>query len=100
MNSKTTGPVLRGVQFSGPLPLGVGHLESSQRERCKLPPGVWGEAPADNDFLTHLERLFLALYFRGKLKTTLCVNQLVLATSYLRCALLNLEYTVRGTRLE
>ena len=30
--------------FRGPLPLGVGalgveHLESSQRERCKLPPG-------------------------------------------------------------
>ena len=51
-----------------------GPLESSQRERCKLPQGVWGEAPADNDFLEHLERLFLALYFRDKLKTTLCVN--------------------------
>jgi len=38
--------------FSSPLPLEVGLLNPARGlgERCKLPSGVWGEAPAANDF--------------------------------------------------
>jgi len=39
-NDRTCSKEYFGVyNFRGPLPLGVGHLESSQRERCKLLQG-------------------------------------------------------------